>query len=266
MILREFVVIANSTVNKNYPIHFIQMLSPTEFAAMKVNLWDFMISDVYPAEASFKLESHTIGTKSNEWYDGPTLLSLKQKAKARGLWNLWLSTELSEVMNMGDGYRGAGLSNVQYSELCEIAGTSNHMELASHAMNCCSPDTGNMETIGRFGTKEQKDKWLRPLLDGSIRSAFAMTEPAVASSDASNVEMTIERDESKSQYVINGRKWYITGAGSLHCKVMIVMGKTDVTAARHVQQSMVLIDLHNTSGVTLLRPMQVLGDDDAPKG
>merc|ERR1712166_337001 len=122
------------------------------------------------------------------------------------------------------------------------------------------------ETIGRFGTNEQKEKWLRPLLDGTIRSAFAMTEPAVASSDASNVEMTIERDESKSQYVINGRKWYITGAGSLHCKVMIVMGKTDVTAARHVQQSMVLIDLHNTSGVTLLRPMQVLGDDDAPKG
>ena len=246
------------------------MLPPKKFLKLKANLWDFMIQDVYPAETSFKSQGIAIGRQSNEWYDGTTMLILKEKAKRRGLWNLWLSSELSTVMGSSiagqAGTSGAGLSNVQYAELCEIAGTSNHMELASHAMNCCSPDTGNMETIGRFGTLKQKEKWLKPLLDGSIRSAFAMTEPAVASSDASNIEMTISRDETTNEYVINGRKWWITGAGSLHCKVMIVMGKTNKHAARHLQQSMILIDLQNTAGITLLRPMQVLGDDDAPKG
>ena len=241
------------------------MLPPHQFQALKTTLWAFMQNHVYPAETAFRDESHRIG-QTNEWYDGPTLLRLKRIAQEQGLWNLWMSTELANVMDLGPRYQGAGLSNVQYAELCEIAGTSNHMELASHAMNCCSPDTGNMETLGRFGTTAQKDKWLRPLLDGTIRSCFAMTEPAVASSDASNIEMTIVRDEARQEYVINGRKWWITGAGSLHCQVMIVMGKTDPTALRHVQQSMVLIDLANTPGISLLRPMTVLGDDDAPKG
>lgn len=242
------------------------VLSAAAFAALEAELRSFMVESVYPAEKRFEEESHAISAAGSEWTDPPVLLELKAQAKSRGLWNLWLSTELAEVMDMGRGYEGAGLSNLQYATLAELAGTSNHMELAAHAMNCCSPDTGNMETIGRFGTREQKDCWLRPLLDGSIRSCFAMTEPAVASSDASNVEISIVKEHATREFVVNGRKWWITGAGSLHCQVMILMGKTDRGAAKGQQQSMLLIPMATTPGITLLRPMTVLGDDDAPKG
>ena len=142
-------------------------------------------------------------------------------------------------------------------------GTSNHIEFAAQCCNCTSPDTGNMEVLARFGTEEQKAKWLEPLLAGKIRSCYAMTEPNVASSDAANIGIDITRDGD--EYVINGQKWWITGAGSLHCKIMILMGKTDTTKPKYEQQSQILVPM-DTLGITLLRPMTVFGDDDAPKG
>ena len=140
-------------------------------------------------------------------------------------------------------------------------GTSNHIEFAAQCTNCTSPDTGNMEVLARFGTEDQKKQWLEPLLAGEIRSCFAMTEPNVASSDATNVGIEIARDGD--EYVINGSKWWITGAGSLHCKIMILMGKTDPTAEKYGQQSQILVPM-DTPGITLLRPMTAFGDDDAP--
>ena len=143
------------------------------------------------------------------------------------------------------------------------------MEFASQATNCTSPDTGNMETLARFGSEEQKAKWLVPLLEGTIRSAFAMTEPGrennLGSSDATNMSIKVTRDEQTQEYVINGRKWWITGAGSLHCKIMILMGKTNPGASRHAQTSQILVPT-DTPGITYLRPMKAFGDDDAPKG
>ena len=163
-----------------------------------------------------------------------------------------------------DGKYGAGLTNLQYADLCEIQGTSIHGEMAAQATNCTSPDTGNMETIARFGTEEQKERWLKPLLEGKIRSCFAMTEPDVASSDATNISIDIQKDGS--DYVVNGRKWWCTGAGSLHTQIMILMGKTDPTnASIHKQQSMLLVPM-DTPGIRLVRPLTVFGDDDAPKG
>lgn len=161
------------------------------------------------------------------------------------------------------GYTGAGLTNLQYSDICEILGTSSHTEFASECTNCTSPDTGNMEVLARFGTEEQKAKWLGPLLDGDIRSCYAMTEPNVASSDATNIGISIAREGD--EYVINGEKWWITGAGSLHCKIMILMGKTNPTAKTFRQQSQVLVPM-DTPGITLLRPLKAFGHDDAPKG
>lgn len=230
-----------------------------EFEHLQVKLRDFMRVHVYPNEKLFEEQSREIADAGNEWYDPPILMELKDKAKAAGLWNLWLSKELAGVMDLGPNYAGPGLSNLQYAQLCAIMGTSSHMEFASHAMNCCSPDTGNMETLGRFGTPEQKEKWLKTLLDGTTRSAYAMTEPDYASSDAKNVRISIEKDVSKGEYVINGRKWFITGAGSLHCNIIILLG------AIEGKQSVVLVPMA-TPGITLLRPMKVLGDDDAPKG
>eukprot|EP01051_Picozoa_sp_SAG22_P005129 SAG22_NODE_296_length_12811_cov_14.899780_17_plen_252_part_00 len=161
------------------------------------------------------------------------------------------------------GREGGGLTNLQYGDLAEIMGTSNHIEFAAQCTNCTSPDTGNMEVLARFGTEEQKKQWLEPLLAGRIRSCFGMTEPNVASSDAANIGIEIVRD--KDEYVINGQKWWITGAGSLHCKIMILMGKTDPSASKYEQQSQILVPM-DTPGITLLRPMTVFGDDDAPKG
>lgn len=243
-------------------------MEESAYQELRQKLLAFMREEVYPNEERFRTESHHIGATSNEWTHAPVLVELKEKAKARGLWNLWFAKDLAKVAGLGAGYEGGGLSNFQYGSLCEIMGTSNHMELAAEAMNCASPDTGNMETIARFGTTAQKEQWLKPLLDGRIRSCFAMTEPGVASSDATNISASIVRDEAAGQYVINGRKWWITGAGSLHCKICIFMGRTAPTgsdAGKHGTASVVLVPM-DTPGITLLRPMQVLGDDEAPKG
>lgn len=230
-----------------------------DFEHIERKLREFMRREIYPNEQLFLEQSRRIAEAGNEWYDPPILVELKLKAKAAGLWNLWLSGALADVMDLGPGYTGGGLSNLEYARLVAIMGTSNHMEFASHAMNCCSPDTGNMETLGRFGTREQKARWLRPLLDGITRSCYAMTEPEHASSDANNVRIRIDRDAAAGEYVINGRKWFITGAGSLHCNIMILLGEIGG------KKSVVLVPM-GTPGLTLLRPLSVLGDDDAPKG
>ena len=178
------------------------------------------------------------------------MVKLQHEARQRGLWNLFLP-----------GKEGAGLTNVQYAPLAEITGRAAHF--APAVLNCAAPDTGNMEVLARFGTAEQKERWLRPLLNGSIRSAFAMTEPAVASSDATNIETRIARDGD--EYVINGRKWWSTGAMNPQAEIFIVMGKTDPTAERHRQQSMILVP-RDTFGVTVLRGMEVFGYDNHDHG
>jgi acyl-CoA dehydrogenase len=175
---------------------------------------------------------------------------LKPLARAAGLWNLFLP----------ESERGAGLSNQEYAPLAEIMG---RVPWAPEVFNCSAPDTGNMEVLVRYGTPEHQKRWLEPLLAGEIRSAFAMTEPAVASSDATNIESRIERDGD--DYVINGRKWWISGAGDPRCRIMIFMGKTDPGAPRHSQQSMILVPM-DTPGVTVTRPLSVMGYDDAPHG
>lgn len=224
-----------------------------------------MIEDIYPNEVLNAKQCHEIGMNANnEWYWPPILVKLKKKAKSIGLWNMFLPIDSAQAA--GDmGKLGGGLTNRQYAEICEILGTSCHMEFASQCTNCTSPDTGNMEVLARYGTTEQKQKWLIPLLQGRIRSAFAMTEPNVASSDATNIGISITKDDRTKEYVINGRKWWITGAGSLHCKIMILMGKTDPSASRYRQQSQILVPM-DTPGIVLVRPMLALGDDDAPKG
>ncbi|MGE5148384.1 MAG: acyl-CoA dehydrogenase family protein [Candidatus Eiseniibacteriota bacterium] len=184
------------------------------------------------------------------WRIPPILEALKAEARDVGLWNLFLP----------ESDHGAGLDNRDYAPLAEAMGRS---FLAPEVFNCSAPDTGNMEVLERYGTPEQQRQWLDPLLDGRIRSAFAMTEPAVASSDATNIETRIERQGS--DYVINGRKWWISGAGDPRCKIMIVMGKTDPSGPRHAQQSMILVPTE-TKGVTVLRPLPVFGYDDAPHG
>ena len=178
----------------------------------------------------------------------PILEELKGKAKAIGLWNLFLP----------DSEYGAGLTNLEYAPLCEIMGRS---PLAPRAFNCSAPDTGNMEVFERYGTEEQKKKYLEPLLEGKIRSAFVMTEPKVASSDATNIEARIERNGD--EYVINAHKWWASGAGDPRCKIFIVMGKTDPNAERHKQQSMILVE-PDTPGIEIVRPLPVMGFDDAP--
>jgi acyl-CoA dehydrogenase len=184
------------------------------------------------------------------WTQVPVLAELRAEARARGLWNLFLP-----------GEHGAGLTNLQYAPLAEITGRSLH--LAPAALNCAAPDTGNMEVLAMFGTEEQRKLWLQPLLDGEIRSSFAMTEPDVASSDATNISTRIERDGDS--YVINGRKWWITGAMNPDAKIFIVMGKTDPGEQRHRQQSMILVP-RETPGVTAVRGMRVFGYDDHEHG
>ncbi|WP_127497988.1 acyl-CoA dehydrogenase family protein [Actinoplanes solisilvae] len=201
----------------------------------------FMDDYVYPAEGEFSHEG---------WEPPPIVGRLQAQARLAGLWNLFLP-----------GEHGAGLTNLQYAPLAEIMGRSPH--LAPPALNCAAPDTGNMEVLAEFGTVEQQRQWLQPLLDGVIRSAFAMTEPEVASSDATNIGTRIERDGD--EYVITGRKFYITGAMNPNCRIFIVMGKTDPAAARHVQQSMVLVP-RDTPGVTVKRGMTVFGYTDGDHG
>jgi acyl-CoA dehydrogenase len=209
---------------------------------------DFMDLNVFPVEEEMHQQ-----VAQDQWSTPPLMEELKAKAKAQGLWNLFLPVSY--------GKYSAGLTSLEYAPLSEIMGK---VMWASEVFNCAAPDTGNMEVLAKYGSEAQKKKWLEPLLEGKIRSAFAMTEPDVASSDATNIELRIERDGD--EYVINGRKFYISGACRKQCEIMIVMGKTDPTNEnRYIQQSQVLVPM-NTPGVTKVRPMTVFGYNDAPEG
>src|SRR6516225_7874341 len=212
---------------------------------LQERLLAFMDEHIYPNEHRFHQE-----IEAERWKPTRVIEELKPKARAAGLWNLFLP----------DSEYGAGLSNLEYAPLCEIMGRS-HM--APEVFNCSAPDTGNMEVLERYGTPEQKDRWLKPLLAGEIRSCFAMTEPAVASSDATNIESSIRREGN--EYVINGRKWWSSGAGDPRCKIAIFMGKTDPSAPKHAQQSMILVPM-DTPGVKIERMLTVFGYDHAPHG
>ena len=207
----------------------------------------FMDEHVYPNERAYH-EQHA--AQADRWQTPPLMEELKAKAREAGLWNLFLP----------HSKYGAGLTNVQYAPLCEQMG---RVGFAPEVFNCSAPDTGNMETIERYGSEAQKKEWLEPLLDGKIRSAFAMTEPAVASSDATNIETAIRRDGD--HYVVDGRKWWTSGANDPRCRILIVMGKTSFDGPLHAQQSMILVPV-DTPGVTVLRPLSVFGYDDAPHG
>jgi acyl-CoA dehydrogenase len=222
-------------------------LSP-KVEGLKAQLQSFMEREVYPAEKVFERE---LNDAPSRWQIPPVMEELKKKARAEGLWNLFLPE--SEL--------GAGLNNLEYAPLCEIMGRS---PIAPEVFNCSAPDTGNMETLVRYATPEQQERWLKPLLAGEIRSSFAMTEPAVASSDATNIEARIERDGNQG-YVVNARKWWTSGAMDPRCKIFILMGKTDPNAPRHEQQSMILVP-RDTPGVNVVRPLTVFGYDDAPHG
>ena len=213
----------------------------------------FMDAHVYPAVETYDRQD----AEGERWKVIPVLEELKAKAKAEGLWNLFLPP--SSDHDQGE-YRGAGLTNLDYALCSEQMG---RVSWGSEVFNCSAPDTGNMEVLHRYGSPEQKAKWLRPLLAGEIRSAFLMTEPAVASSDATNIETSITRDGG--DYVIKGRKWWSSGVGDPRCKIAIVMGKTDPSRARHEQQSQILIPL-DTPGMKVLRMLPVFGYDDAPHG
>ncbi len=215
---------------------------------LRARVHAFMDAHVYPNEKTYAAQ---LAAAADRWQPVPIVEELKQVAKAEGLWNLFLA----------HSKRGFGLSNLEYAPLSEIMG---RVQWASEVFNCSAPDTGNMETFELYGTEEQKQRWLSPLLDGIIRSAFCMTEPAVASSDATNIETRIERQGD--EYVINGRKWWSSGAGDPRCAVFIVMGKTDpANMDKHRQQSMILVP-RNTPGVTVHRMLPVFGFDDAPHG
>jgi acyl-CoA dehydrogenase len=216
---------------------------------LRQTLLEFMDEHVYPAEKVFA-EQLAAQEDRWAWSEVPVLKELQAKARDRGLWNLFLP-----------GKHGAGLTNLQYAPLAEITGRSGH--LAPAALNCSAPDTGNMEVLSEFGTPEQKERWLEPLLAAEIRSSFAMTEPDVASSDATNISTRIERDGD--DYVINGRKWWITGAMNPNARIFIVMGKTDPSADRHRQQSQILVP-RDTPGLVVKRGMEVFGYDDHDHG
>ncbi len=212
---------------------------------LQQRLTAFMDEHIYPNEQRFYDE-----IERDRWKPTRVIEELKPEARAVGLWNLFLP----------DAEGGAGLSNLEYAPLCEIMGRS---MMAAEVFNCSAPDTGNMEVLARYGTPEQKERWLKPLLAGEIRSCFAMTEPAVASSDATNIEASIVRDSN--DYVINGRKWWSSGAGDPRCKIAIFMGKTDLSAPKHKQQSMILVPM-DAPGVKIERLLTVFGYDHAPHG
>lgn len=214
---------------------------------LRAQLSQFMDEHVYPAEAVLHEQ---VESADSPWAHPPVVEELKARARERGLWNLFLP-----------GAEGAGLTNLQYAPLAEISGRS--PSLAPEAMNCSAPDTGNMEVLSMFGTERQREQWLKPLLEGEIRSAFCMTEPEVASSDATNIGTRIERDGD--EYVINGRKWWSSGAMSPRCRILIVMGKTDPGAERHRQQSQILVPI-DAPGVHVQRGMRVFGFTDGDHG
>jgi acyl-CoA dehydrogenase len=223
---------------------------------LQARLQKFMDENIYPSEKAYKQELLANTAAGNRWQPLKTIENLKPKARAAGLWNLFLPVDTAEA----SGYKGAGLTNQEYAPLAEIMG---RVPWASEVFNCSAPDTGNMETIARYGSDEIKAAWLPRLLGGEIRSAFAMTEPDVASSDATNISTRIERQGD--EYVINGRKWWTSGANDPRCKVFITMGKTDPDAPRHSQQSMVVVPA-DTKGITIVRALNVFGYDDAPHG
>jgi acyl-CoA dehydrogenase len=218
---------------------------------MRKRLLAFMEEHIYPNEEAFHHEVDENRRKGNAWVPTTVVESLKPKAREAGLWNLFLprSTRVPE-----------GLNNLEYAPLCEIMG---RVHFAPEVFNCSAPDTGNMETLERYASEAIKREWLDPLLRGEIRSAFAMTEPDVASSDATNIQCRIERQGD--HYVINGRKWWTSGAGDPRCKVLILMGKTNPDAGRHEQQSMIVVP-RDTAGITVKRALNVFGYDDAPHG
>ncbi len=226
---------------------FPLLLSPTpRVAKLRDTLQQFMAECIYPNE-----RRHDDEVKIHGWNALPLMEEIKTEARKRGLWNLFLP----------ESDHGAGLSNLEYAFLCEIMGRS--PMLAPESCNCSAPDTGNMEVLVRYGSKEHQERWLKPLLDGKIRSAFCMTEPDVASSDATNIRCSIERDGDS--YVINGKKWWASGAGSKRCQILIVMGRTNPAAARHQQQSMILVP-RDTKGVNVIRPLPVMGFLHEPEG
>ena len=220
--------------------------------ALLARLNAFMDQHIYPNEAAFHAEIEANRAKGNPWVPTKLMEELKEKARADGLWNLFLP----------ESKFGAGLTNLEYAPLCEVMGRSSHF--APEVFNCDAPNTGNMEVLVRYGSPAQQQEWLVPLLEGKIRSGFAMTEPGVASSDATNIEARIER--KGDEYIINGRKWWTSGAPDPRCKILIFMGKTDPdNPSRHNQQSMVLVPM-DTPGVKLVRPLTVFGYDHAPHG
>ncbi|MEH1100037.1 acyl-CoA dehydrogenase family protein [Micromonospora sp. CPCC 205561] len=220
----------------------------TRTEQLRAELTAFLTEHVLPAEA---VHAEQVAAAGDPWARPPVMAELKAEARKRGLWNLFLP----------DPRHGAGLTNLQYAPLAELTGRSPH--LAPEALNCAAPDTGNMELLAEFGSSEQQERWLRPLLEGEIRSAFCMTEPEVASSDATNIATRITRDGD--HYVINGRKWWSSGAMDPRCEIFIVMGKTDPGADRHRQQSMILVP-RDTPGVEVRRGMTVFGYSDASHG
>ena len=222
---------------------------PQKVLELRERLEAFMDEYVYPNEATFHDQ---LEASEDRWSTPPIMEELKERARSAGLWNLFLP----------ESEHGAGLSNLEYAPLCEVMGRS---LIAPEVFNCNAPDTGNMEVLARYGTPEQQERWLKPLLEGEIRSAFCMTEPDVASSDATNIQASIERTSGGDEYVINGRKWWSTGAGNRRCKISIFMGKTDPEAARHEQQSMILVPL-DAPGVEIERTLSVFGYDEAPHG
>ena len=223
---------------------------------LQARLIQFMGDHIYPSEKIFDEQLAAQTAAGNRWSPIPVIEELKQKAQRAGLWNLWLPADTAAIA----GVEGAGLTNQEYAPLAETMG---RVPWASEVFNCSAPDTGNMETIARYGTPEQRQRWLLPLLRGEIRSAIVMTEPEVASSDATNICTRIERQGD--DYVINGHKWWISGALDPRCAIFILMGKTDPDAPKHSQQSMILVPA-NTPGIRIVRPLPVMGYDDAPHG
>ncbi|KAJ3192709.1 glutamine--fructose-6-phosphate transaminase (isomerizing) [Irineochytrium annulatum] len=220
---------------------------------LKKTLTDFVENECIPAEEVFHKQMGKMGTADRWKIVPPVIEDLKKRAKALGLWNIWLPNYYEN---------SAGLTNLEYAVLCEVLG---RCHLAAEACNSSAPDTGNMEVLAKYGNPAQKAKWLQPLLDGKIRSAFAMTEPRVASSDATNIATSIVHDPVRKEYVINGRKWWISGAGDPRCMMYLVMGKTDFGAETHRQQSVIIVDA-STKGIDVVRPLTVFGYDDAPHG
>ncbi len=230
---------------------------------LQTQLYKFFDEHIYPNEKAYADEIEANTQAGKRWTPLQTIERLKPIAQKQGLWNLFLPRDTAEIAGFGGDpqFGGAGLTNQEYAPLAEIMG---RVLWASEVFNCSAPDTGNMETLARYGSPEIRDRWLKPLLRGEVRSAFAMTEPDVASSDATNIATRIE-NQNDDTYLINGRKWWISGAGDPRCALYITMGKSDPEAPRHSQQSMIVVPA-DAPGVKVIRPLTVFGYDDAPHG